>query len=168
MHRRHEYRRSRSRGTKRSLFRRPHGSHLKRRHTSPMLESVSSDKKDNLSLRVEHNDFDGECQAGSPVKTSAKSSKTLSPEKRSSDSEEGEEPTISFAEAIKEVMDLLPPEVFLKKESSDVPQNPRSTFDALNPSDGKDLAFLPQSLLIKNITNLLQSLFNKKSKLEPG
>ena len=67
-------------------------------------------------------------------------------------------------------MSLLPPEICPKKECSDVMQKPRSTLDALNPSDGKELASLPQSLLItcKDITQLLQSLINKKVKIEPG
>ena len=137
-----------------------------RRHTS-RPESISSDN-DNISVRVDHNEFEGESMTGSPVNNRSKSLRKLSPDKRGSDSDEEEEPTISFADAISEVMSLLPPEICPKKECSDVIQKPRSTLDALNPSDGKELASLPQSLLIKDITQLLQSLINKKVKIEPG
>ena len=122
-----------------------------RRHTS-RSESISSDN-DNISVRVDHNEFEGESMTGSPVHNNrSKSLRKLSPDKRGSDSVEEEEPTISFADAISEVMFLLPPEICLKKECSDVIQKPRSTLDALNPSDGKELASLPQSLQIKDIT----------------
>ena len=120
-----------------------------RRHTS-RSESISSDN-DNISVRVDHNEFEGESMTGSPVHNRSKSLRKLSPDKRGSDSDEEEEPTISFADAISEVMFLLPPEICPKKECSDVIQKPRSTLDALNPSDGKELASLPQSLLIKDI-----------------
>ena len=129
-----------------------------RRHTS-RSESISSDN-DNISVRVDHNEFEGESMTRSPVNNRSKSLRKLSPDKRGSDSDEEEEPTISFADAISEVMS--------PKECSDVIQKPRSTLDALNPSDGKELASLPQSLLIKDITQLLQSLMNKKVKIEPG
>ena len=51
-------------------------------------------------------------------------------------------------------MSLLPSKICQKKECSDVIQKPRSTLDALNPSDGIESASLPQSLLIKDITQL--------------
>ena len=130
-------------------------------------ESKSSDN-DNISVRIDHNELEGESMTGSPVNNRSKSLRKLFPDKRGSDSDEEEEPTISFADAISEVMSLLPPEICPKKESSNVIQKPRSTLDALNPSDGKELASLPQSLLIKDITQLLQSLINKKVKIEPG
>lgn len=160
------HRKHRSRGRKRSLSRRPHRSH-KRRHISPSPDSVYSDKDDNVSVRVSHNDFEGESRSGSPIKSVSKSGK-VSLERDSSDSENEEESFISFGDTIREVMNLLPPEICPRKESSDTPQKPRSTLDALNPADSKDLASLPQSLLIKDITNLLQSLINRKVKLEPG
>lgn len=89
-------------------------------------------------------------------------------DKGSSDSEEEEEVTISFAEAIQEVVSLLPPEFCPRKESSETLQRPRSTLDALNPSEDKSSASLPQSLLIKDVVNVFQSLIDKKVKLEPG
>ena len=86
-----------------------------------------------------------------------------------SDSEEEEEATISFVEAIQEVMNLLPPEFCPRKESSEtILQRPRSTLDALNPTEDKNSASLPQSLLIKDVVNVFQSLIDKKVKLEPG
>ena len=81
---------------------------------------------------------------------------------------EEEEATISFAEAIQEVMNLLPPEFCPRKESSETIQRPRSTLDALNPTEDKNSASLPQSLLIKDVVNVFQSLIDKKVKLEPG
>ena len=64
-------------------------------------------------------------------------------------------------------MSLLPQEICLKKECLDVIQKLRSALDALNPLDGKELASLPQSLLIKDITQILQSLISK-FKIEHG
>ena len=119
-------------------------------------------------MRVDHNEFEGKNMTGSPVNNRSKLLRELSPDKRGSDSDEEEEPTISFADAISELMSLLPPEICQKKECSDVFQKPRSTLDALNPSDGTELASLPQSLLIKDITQLLQSLINKNVKIELG
>ena len=41
--------------------------------------------------------------------------------------------------------------------------------DALNPTEGKNSASLPQSLLIKDVVNVFQSFIDKKKvKLEPG
>ena len=137
-----------------------------RRHTSGSKNIVSDN--DNISVRVDHNEFEEESMTGSPVNNRSKSLRKLSPDKRGSYSDEEEEPTISFADAISEVMSLLPPEICQKKECVDVIQKPRSTLEALNPSDGKELASLPQSLLIKDITQLLQFLINKKVKMEPG
>ena len=119
-------------------------------------------------MRVDHNEFEGESMTGSPVNNRSKLLRELSPDKRGSDSDKEEEPTISFADAISKVMFLLPSEICQKKECADVIQKPRSTLDALNPLDGIELASLPQSLLIKDITQLLQSLINKKVKIELG
>ena len=47
-----------------------------------------------------------ESMTGSPVNNRSKSLRKLSPDKRGSDSDEEEEPTISFADAIFEVMSL--------------------------------------------------------------
>ena len=165
-HRRSESRSLRSRGRKRSRSITPR-SHRKRIRVSSTSGSVSSDRDDTLSLNVEHNDFDGDSIAGSPTKINCKSKKQSS-EKHGSDSNGEEEPTVSFADAIKEVMALLPPDVCPRKESSDFSHKPRSTLDALNPSDDKDSASLPQSLLIKDTVNLFQDLISKKIKLEPG
>ena len=139
--------------------------HTVRRHTS-ISESVSLDN-DNISERVDHNTFEGGSITGYPVNNSSKSLRKLTPDKRGSNSDVEEEPTISFVDACSEVMSLLPP-LCLKKECSDVIQKPRSTLDGLNPKDGKELASLPQSLLIKDITQLLQSLINKKVQIEPS
>ena len=65
-------------------------------------------------------------------------------------------------------MSLLPLEICPKKECLDVIPKLSSALDALNPSDGKELASLPQSLLIKDITQILQSLINNKVKIEHG
>ena len=78
-----------------------------RRHTS-RSESISSDN-DNISVGVDHNEFEGESMTGSPVNIRSKSLRKLSPDKRCSDSDEEEEPTISSADAISEVMSLLHP-----------------------------------------------------------
>ncbi|MEW8547330.1 MAG: hypothetical protein AB2693_27800 [Candidatus Thiodiazotropha sp.] len=118
-------------------------------------------------MRVSQNDFEGESRAGSPVKSVSKSGK-VSLDRESSNSDNEEESLISFGDTIREVLNLLPPDICPRKEASDIPVKPRSTLDALNPANDKDLASLPQSLLIKDITNLLQSLINKKVKLEPG
>ena len=71
-----------------------------RRHTS-RSESISSDN-DNISVRVDHNEFEGESMTGSPVNNRSKSLRKLSPDKRGSDSDEEEEPTISFADDLSE------------------------------------------------------------------
>ena len=47
-------------------------------------------------------------------------------------------------------MNLLPPEVCSRKEAYDFPQKLSSTLDALNQSDDKDVAPLPQSLLVED------------------
>ena len=112
-------------------------------------------------MRGDHNEFEGESMTGSPVKNSSKSLRKLSPDKCGSDSDEEEELIISFACAISDVMSLLPLEICPKKECLDVIQKLRSALDALNPS-------LPQSLLIKDITQILQSLINDKVKIEHG
>ena len=65
-------------------------------------------------------------------------------------------------------MNLLPPEFCPRKEASETIQRPRSTLDALNPTEDKNSASLPQSLLIKDVVNVFQSLIDKKVKLEPG
>ena len=127
-----------------------------------------SDREDDLSIIVDKNDFEGESRAGSPRKASFKPLKKQSFDRGTSDSEEEEEATISFAEAIQEVMNLLPPEFCPRKQSSETIQRPRSTLDALNPTEDKNSASLPQSLLIKDVVNVFQSLIDKKVKLEPG
>ena len=68
-----------------------------------------SDRDDDLSIIVDKNDFEGESRAGSPRKASFKPLKKQSFDRGTSDSEEEEEAIISFAEAIQEVMNLLPP-----------------------------------------------------------
>ena len=68
-------------------------------------------------MRVDHNEFEGESMTGSPVNNRSKSLRKLSPDKRGSDSDEEEEPTISFADAISEVMSLLPPEICPKNSA---------------------------------------------------
>ena len=78
-----------------------------------------SDREDDLSVIVDKNDFEGESRAGSPRKASFKPLKKQSFDKGTSDSEEEEEATISFAKAIQEVMNLLPPEFCPRKESSE-------------------------------------------------
>ena len=60
------------------------------------------------------------------------------------------------------------PEFCPRKQSSETIQRPRSTLDALNPTEDKNSASLPQSLLIKDVVNVFQSLIDKKVKLEPG
>ena len=127
-----------------------------------------SDREDDLSIILDKNDFEGESRAGSPRKASFKPLKKQSFDRGTSNSEEEEEATISFAEAIQEVMNLLPLEFCPGKESSETIQRPRSTLDALNPTEDKSSAFLPQSLLIKDVVNVFQSLIDKKVKLEPG
>ena len=131
-------------------------------------ELIQSDREDDLSIIVDKNDFEGESRAGSPRKASFKPLKKQSFDRGTSDSEEEEEATISFAEAIQEVMNLLPPEFCPRKQSSETIQRPRSTLDALNPTEDKNSASLPQSLLIKDVVNVFQSLIDKKVKLEPG
>ena len=81
-HRRHVSRKPGSRDLKRSMGRRSRISrtHTVRRHTS-RSESVSSDK-DNISVRVDHNKFEGESMTGYSVKNSSKSLR-----KRGSDSD---------------------------------------------------------------------------------
>ena len=127
-----------------------------------------SDREDDLSIIVDKNDFEGESRVGSPRKAAFKPLKKQSFDRVSSDSEEEEEATISFAEAIQEVMNLLPPEFCPRKDSSETIQRPRSTLDALNPTEDKNSASLPQSLLIKDVVNVFQCLIDKKVKLEPG
>ena len=65
-----------------------------RRHTS-RSESISSDN-DNISVRVDHNEFEGGSMTGSPVRNTSKSLRNLSPDKSCSDSDEEEEHTISL------------------------------------------------------------------------
>ena len=153
---------SRHRGRARSSSRdRSHKTMSQRSHSK-------SDREDDLSIIVDKNDFEGESGAGSPRKASFKPLKKQSFDRGTSDSEEEEEATISFAEEIQEVMILLSPEFCPRKESSETIQRPRSTLDALNPTEDKKSASLPQSLLIKDIVNVFQSLIDKKVKLEPG
>ena len=64
--------------------------------------------------------------------------------------------------------DLLTPEFCPRKESSETIHRPRSTLDALNPTEDKNSASLPQSLLIKDVVNVFQSLIDKKVHLEPA
>ena len=90
-----------------------------------------SDREDHLSIIVDMIDFEGESRAGSAHKASSKPLKKQSLDRGTSDSEEEEEATISFAEAIQEVMNLLPSEFCPRKESSETIQRPRSTLDAL-------------------------------------
>ena len=65
---------------------------------------------------MDNNEFEGESRAGSPHKASSKLARKHLIDKGSSDSEEEEEVTISFAEAIQEVVSLLPPEFCPRKE----------------------------------------------------
>ena len=148
-------------------MRRRHSSGPRHKDRARALPS-SSDRDDNLSISVDNIEFEGESRAGSPHKASSKLARKHLIDKGSSDSEEEEEVTISFAEAIQEVVSLLPPEFCPRKESSETLQRPRSTLDALNPSEDKSSASLPQSLLIKDVVNVFQSLIDKKVKLEPG
>ena len=162
-HKRHKHSSgSRHRGRARSSSR--DSSHK----TMSQRSHSKSDREDDLSIIVDKNDFEGESRAGSPRKASFKSLKKKSFDRGTSDSEEEEKATISFAEAIQEVMNLLPPEFCPRKESSKTIQRPRSTLDALTPTEDKNSASLPQSLLIKDVVNVLQSLTDKKVKLEPG
>ena len=162
-HKRHKHSSgSRHRGHARSSSRdRSHKTMSQRAHSK-------SDREDDLSIIVDKNDFEGESRAGSPRKASFKPLKKQSFDRGTSDSEEEEEATIFFAEAIQEVMNLLPPEFCPRKQSSENIQRPRSTLDALNPTEDKNSASLPQSLLIKDVVNVFQSLIDKKVKLEPG
>ena len=162
-HKRHKHSSgSRHRGRARSSSRdRSHKTMSQRSHSK-------SDREDDLSIIVGKNDFEGESRVGSPRKASFKPLKKQSFDRGTSDSEEEEEATISFAEAIQEVMNLLSPEFCPRKESCETIQRPRSTLDALNPTEDKNSASLPQSLLIKDVVNVFQSLIDKKVKLEPG
>ena len=169
-HRRHKKKKAHKRGpssVSRNHKRRRHSSGPRHKDRARALPS-SLDRDDNLSISVDNNEFEGESRAGSPHKASSKLARKHLIDKGSSDSEEEEEVTISFAEAIQEVVSLLPPEFCPRKESSETLQRPRSTLDALNPSEDKSSASLPQSLLIKDVVNVFQSLIDKKVKLEPG
>ena len=123
LHRRHCSRKPRSRDRKRPR------SHLSRTHTvsrhTSRSESISSDN-DNISVRVDQNEFEGESMTGSPLNNRSKSPRKLSLDKRGSNSDKGEEPTIALADAISEIMSLLPPEICPKKECSGVIQKPRT------------------------------------------
>ena len=167
-HRRHKKKKAHKRrpsSVSRNHKRRRHSSGLRHKDRARALPS-SSDRDDNLSISVDNNEFEGESRAGSPHKASSKLAWKHLIDKGSSDSEEEEEVTISFAEAIQEVVSLLSPEFCPRKESSETLQRPRSTLDALNPSEDK--SSLPQSLLIKDVVDVFQSLIDKKVKLEPG
>ena len=169
-HRRHKKKKAHKRrpsSDSRNHKRRRHSSGPRHKDRARALPS-SSDRDDNLSISVDNNEFEGASRAGSPHKASSKLARKHLIDKGSSDSEEEEEVTISFAEAIQEVVSLLPPEFCPRKESSETLQRPRSTLDALNPSEDKSSASLPQSLLIKDVVNVFQSLIDKKVKLEPG
>lgn len=166
-HRRHKKKSHNRSSVSRSHKRRRHSYGTRHKDRARALSS-SSDRNDNLSIRVDNNEFEGESRAGSPHKASSNLAKKTRFDRGSSNSEEEEEGIISFAEAIQEVMSLLPSEFCPRKESSETLQRPRSTLDALNPSEDKSSASLPQSLLIKDVVNVFQSLIDKKVKLEPG
>ena len=56
----------------------------------------------------------------------------------------------------------------LGKNESSTPSKPRSGIDLLNPSEDKETSSLPQSQLVKDILNLVQTRVSDKVKLEPG
>ena len=189
-HKRHRSR-SRSRGDKRS--RRHHHirgrkrSRDKRRRSSrsPSIQekrsrishSSSSDKdlvKDVVSGSITDNEFEGESIA-SPVKKSVphtthrikdKTSTYRPSENCSVYSEEEDDGKISYAETIEEVFNLLPASICPRKNESSIPSKPRSGIDLLNPSEDKESSSLPQSQLVKDILNLVQTHVSDKVKLE--
>ena len=103
-HRRHKKaHKRRPSSVSRNHKRRRHSSGPRHKDRARALPS-SSDRDDNLSISVDNNEFEGESRAGSPHKASSKLARKHLIDKGSSDSEEEEEVTISFAEAIQEVV----------------------------------------------------------------
>ena len=148
----------------------------KRSRISP---SSSSDKdlvKDVVPGSITDNEFEGESIA-SPVKKSVpntthrikdKTSTHRPSENCSVYSEEEDDGKISYAETIEEVFNLLPASICPRKNESSTPSKPRSGIDLRNPSEDKESSSLPQSQLVKNILNLVQTHVSDKVKLEPG
>ena len=83
-------------------------------------------------------------------------------------SEEEDDGKISYAETIEEVFNLLPTSICPRKNDPSIPSKPRSGIDLLNPTEDKESSSLPQSQLIKDILNLVQTYVSDKVKLEPG
>ena len=141
--------------------------------------SSSSDKdlvKDVISGSITDNEFEAESVA-SPVKKSVpntmhrvkdKTSTHRPSENCSVYSEEEDDGKISNAETIEEVFNLLPASICPRKNESSTPSKPRSGIDLLNPSEDKESSSLPQSQLVKDILNLVQTHVSDKVKLEPG
>lgn len=186
--------RSRSHNDRRSRHRQARGRRLSRsrdkRHRSsrsPYLQekrrrishSPSSDKNvvpDVVSGSITDNEFEGESVA-SPIQKSVTTSSYRVKDKSSTHrpsescsvySEEEDDGKISYAETIEEVFNLLPTSICPRKNDPSIPSKPRSGIDLLNPTEDKESSSLPQSQLIKDILNLVQTYVSDKVKLEPG
>ena len=158
------------------LFSRSSSLQEKRRRISLSPSSDRNIIQDLVSGIIIDNEFEGE-SISSPVKKSVQSNSANVRDKTSSykcsescsvisDDEDGE--NSSYAETIEEVFRLLPASVCPRKNESSNPSKPRSDIDLLNPSEDKESSSLPQSQLVKDSLNLVQSYVSDKVKLEPG
>ena len=179
--RRSRHRQARDRKLSHSRDKRHHSSRSpylqeKRRRIS---RSPSSDKNvvpDVVSGSITDNEFEGESVA-SPIQKSVTTSSYRVKEKSSTHrlsescsvySEEEDDGKISYAETIEEVFNLLPTSICPRKNDPSIPSKPRSGIDLLYPTEDKESSSLPQSQLIKDILNLVQTCVSDKVKLEPG
>ena len=148
----------------------------RRSSSSPSLQEKrsqiscsSSDKdlvQDVVSGSITDNEFEGESVA-SPAKKSVPTTHRVK-DKTSTHSEEADDKKISYAESIEEVFNLLPASICPRKNESSIPSKPRSGIYLLNPSEDKESSSLPQSQLVKDIHNLVQTYVSDKVKLESG
>lgn len=175
--RRSRHRHARSRKLSRSRDKRRRSSRSpflqeKRRRISHSPSSV----KDVVSGSITDNEFEGESVA-SPIQKSVTTSSHRVKDKSSTHrpsescsvySEEEDDGKISYAETIEEVFNLLPTSICPRKNDPSTPSKPRSGIDLLNPAEDKESSSLPQSQLVKDILNLVQTYVSDKVKLEPG
>ncbi|MBV2113342.1 MAG: hypothetical protein KUF82_20515 [Candidatus Thiodiazotropha sp. (ex Ctena orbiculata)] len=148
----------------------------KRRRVSLSSSSEKDVVHDVVSGSITDNEFEGESVSSHIQKSVTtpshrvkdKSSAVRPSESCSVYSEEDDDGKISYAETIEEVFNLLPASICPRRDNSSTPSKPRSGIDLLNPSEDKESSSLPQSQLVKDILNLVQTYVSDKVKLEPG
>ena len=83
-------------------------------------------------------------------------------------SDEEEYSKIPYVDIIKEDFKLLPAQICASKVKSSKLSKPISSFDLLNPLEGKESISLPQSHMIKDILDITHDHVTAQHRLEPG